>query len=168
MPGVIIYQSKYGSTKEYASWLQAETGFDLYDVAHCPHDLTRYDLVVLGSRVVAGRFALAGWVRSHWPALRDKTVLLLLTNITADADKRAEIVPRSLPSAMAERLRVFPVGGRYQLARMSWFDRTMITMVASLEKRPAVKAELLTERDDVRKENLQEILAAIREAQGRG
>lgn len=27
--GVILYRSKYGATKKYASWLEEATGFDL-------------------------------------------------------------------------------------------------------------------------------------------
>ena len=26
--GIILYQSKYGATKEYAEWLQDKTGYD--------------------------------------------------------------------------------------------------------------------------------------------
>lgn len=61
MKGVIIYKSKYGSTRQYAEWICAETGFDLFDVKQCPHNLSQYDLVVLGSNVIAGRLSLAGY-----------------------------------------------------------------------------------------------------------
>ncbi len=28
MQGIIIYKSKYGSTRQYAEWVQSETGFE--------------------------------------------------------------------------------------------------------------------------------------------
>lgn len=40
MKGVIIYKSKYGSTRQYAEWICAETGFELFDVKQCPHNLS--------------------------------------------------------------------------------------------------------------------------------
>jgi menaquinone-dependent protoporphyrinogen IX oxidase len=162
MHGIIIYKSKYGSTRQYAEWLQAETGFDLFDLAHCPRDLRGYDLVVLGSSVLAGRLALTGWIRKHWPALQDKIVLLLIATIMTDPKIQAKIVPQSLPDAIASRLTAFYVGGRYQLQRMSTLDRTMIKMVAALARKPEIKAELLAERDWVKQENLQGLLGHIR------
>ena len=47
MQGIIIYKSKYGATRQYAEWLQSETGFELYDVKNCPADLSRYEIVCL-------------------------------------------------------------------------------------------------------------------------
>ena len=33
MKGIIIYKTKYGSTKKYADWLAEETDFDIIDVS---------------------------------------------------------------------------------------------------------------------------------------
>ena len=32
--GIILYQSKYGATKQYALWLQEKTGFDCQEIRH--------------------------------------------------------------------------------------------------------------------------------------
>ncbi|HEX2951346.1 MAG TPA: flavodoxin domain-containing protein [Armatimonadota bacterium] len=161
MKGVIIYKSKYGSTRQYAEWLHGETGFDLFDVRQSPPDFQQYDTLIIGSSVFAGRLALANWIRQHWPSLCGKTVLVMMVNITADQNMVANFVPQSLPGEIADHLKVFPVGGRYSLQQMSFFDRTMIKMVASLEKRQEVKQELLAERDWVNKDNLQALLDEI-------
>jgi len=165
MKGVIIYKSRYGSTKQYAEWLQEETGFDLFDVKHSPSDLSAYDVVVIGSSILASRAVLGGWIRKHWASLQGKAVYLLLVNVTADQEILAKVVPQSVPAEIAAQIRVFPVGGRYLLEKMAFLDRTMIKMVSNIEKRPEVKAELLADRDWVKKDNLQEILAAIRGVQ---
>ena len=36
--GIIIYQSKYGSTKKYVQWLQEATGFDTAEVKKAKAD----------------------------------------------------------------------------------------------------------------------------------
>lgn len=162
MSGVILYRSKYGSTKQYAEWLRDETGFDLYDIKQCPKDLNHYDVVVLGSSVLAGRVTIAKCVRTQWPALCGKQVYLLLTNITSDPEVLAKVAPQSFPAEITERIKVFPIGGRYSLQRMSFFDRAIIKAVASLEKRPEVKQELLTDRDWMKKDNLQGLLGDLR------
>ena len=161
MKGVIIYKSRYGSTKQYAEWLRDETGFDLYDVKQAPGDLSSYDIVVIGSSVFAGRLALAGWIKKQWPSLQGKTVLLLMTHIRDNEQETANVVPQRLPAEIVERIKVFPVGGRYSLQRMGVMDKTLIKMVSSMEKNPQVKRELLAERDEVKKENLRGLLEYI-------
>ena len=37
--GIIIYQSKYGSTKKYVQWLQEATGFDAIEVKKAKADM---------------------------------------------------------------------------------------------------------------------------------
>jgi hypothetical protein len=46
--------------------------------------------------------------------------------------------------------------------KLSWIDRFMLKMGARLAKDPADRKNMLTDYDDVRKENLREITAAIR------
>jgi menaquinone-dependent protoporphyrinogen IX oxidase len=163
MPGIIIYASRYGSTREYATWLQEETGYELYDVKHAPKDFDAYDTVVVATSIMAGRPRLARWIQERWPALRGKRVAVLLVNVTADPAARAQIVPTALPD-IAPHLAVFPVGGRYDVERMGGFDRFMIKTVAKMEKRPEVRAELLETRDLVNRENLREIVNFLRQS----
>ena len=43
--GIVIYQSKYGSTKKYVQWLQEATGFDAVEVKKAKADtMNDYDL----------------------------------------------------------------------------------------------------------------------------
>ncbi len=161
MNGAVIYKSKYGSTAQYAEWLRDEIGFDMFDIKQCPTDLSKYDTVVIGSYIRAGRLVLAGWIRSHWQILQQKTVLLMLVNVTVDPEAQAKIIPQSLPAEIVEHIQVFPVNGRYLPSEMSSVDRTLIKVVASMTKDPKVKQELLGDRDLVDKVNLKDLLAYI-------
>jgi len=165
MNSIIIYKSKYGSTAQYAEWLRDETGFDLYEIKQCPTDLNKYDTVVIGSYIRAGRLVLAGWIRSHWQILQQKTVLLMLVNVTVDEASQAKIVPQSLPDEIVRHIQVFPVYGRYLPSEMSSVDRTLIKVVASVIKDPKVKQELLDDRDMVDKGNLKDLLAYVQKVQ---
>lgn len=165
MRGIIVYKSRYGSTAEYAQWVHNETGFDICDINRCPKDISSYDTVVLGSYIRAGRMVLARWMRNHWQSLQQKTVILMLVNVTADPEIQAKIVPQSLPAEIVSHIQVFPVFGSYMLSKMSSFDRTLIKMVASLTKDPKVKQELLNDRNMVDKANLKDLLNQIQTLQ---
>ena len=46
---LIAYQSKYGSTKQYAEWIQQDTEGDLVSIENGDKpDLTRYDIIIIG------------------------------------------------------------------------------------------------------------------------
>ncbi|MGM0421455.1 MAG: hypothetical protein ACQEQG_10785 [Bacillota bacterium] len=60
-----------------------------------------------------------------------------------------------------ERIKIFPVGGRYLFKRMSFIDRNIIKLVAWFSRNPDVKKNMLIEKDEVDKNNLQEIIDYI-------
>lgn len=46
--GIILYKSKYGATKRYASWLVEETKFDCIEIKYANvKDLQQYDRIIL-------------------------------------------------------------------------------------------------------------------------
>jgi menaquinone-dependent protoporphyrinogen IX oxidase len=57
-----------------------------------------------------------------------------------------------------DTVKVFPVGGRYVFNRMSFIDRNIIKLVAFFSKHQETKEGMLTEKDDVKRENLREVL----------
>ena len=71
--GIIIYQSKYGSTKKYVQWLQEATGFDAIEVKKAKADIMNdYNTVVLCGAVYASGIAGISYLRKNKNALAGK------------------------------------------------------------------------------------------------
>ena len=71
--GIIIYQSKYGSTEKYARWLAEATGFDIIEAKKAKTDtINGYDTVVLCGAVYASGIAGISYLRKHSAALAGK------------------------------------------------------------------------------------------------
>ena len=71
--GIILYQSKYGSTKKYAQWLQEATGFEVMEVKKAKADtMTGYDTVVLCGAVYASGIAGISYFRKNKNMLSGK------------------------------------------------------------------------------------------------
>ena len=71
--GIIIYQSKYGSTKKYVQWLQEATGFDAIEVKKAKADIMNdYNTVVLCGAVYASGIAGISYLRNNKNALAGK------------------------------------------------------------------------------------------------
>ena len=64
--GIILYQSKYGSTKKYAQWLEEATGFEVMEVKKAKADtINGYDTVVLCGAVYASGIAGVSYLRKN-------------------------------------------------------------------------------------------------------
>ena len=58
MNGVILYQSKYGTTKKYANWLSKETRFPCMETRTADiHEIAKYDTIILGGGLYASGIA---------------------------------------------------------------------------------------------------------------
>ena len=52
---VVLYGSKYGSTKQYAEWIAEELNADLLDVNDANlQNIKNYDTIIYGGAVYAG------------------------------------------------------------------------------------------------------------------
>ena len=69
MSGIILYKSKYGSTKKYAGWLANETGFELVETDKADiHRVCQYDTIILGGGVYASGIAGISFLKKNWGA----------------------------------------------------------------------------------------------------
>ena len=58
MCGIIIYKSKYGSTKKYAEWLKEATGFEMAEADQIKAgEAAKYDTIIFGGGIYAGGIA---------------------------------------------------------------------------------------------------------------
>ncbi len=56
MKAVIVYRSRTGFTKKYASWIQEATGFEMMEEKSSSKKIMEsYDLVIYGGRIHAGK-----------------------------------------------------------------------------------------------------------------
>lgn len=158
MKGLIIYKSKYGSTKQLSEWLNENIKFDLFEVSNRNIDLLKYEVVVIGCSIHGGIVSLNKWIINRWKQIKSKSVVLMLTSGTADIRFIQKTMSRSFPEEITKSIKLFPVGGRYVFNKMSIIDRFSIKVVAYFTKHPDTKKGMLTERDDVNRNNLEEII----------
>jgi menaquinone-dependent protoporphyrinogen IX oxidase len=53
---LVLYFSKYGSTKKYAEWIASELNGDIYNIKKFnQNSLKEYDTIILGSGLYAGK-----------------------------------------------------------------------------------------------------------------
>ena len=64
MNGIILYQSRYGTTKKYANWLKNETGFTCLKTKSTNiNEIIKYDIIILGGGIYASGIAGLSFIK---------------------------------------------------------------------------------------------------------
>ena len=164
MKGVIVYKGRYGATAQYSQWLANILHFPVFE-GEVPDNikLNDFDCVVAGTSVYIGKMLLANWIKSQENILRGKKLFLFVVCGTPSADitELNILLQNNISPALRERIKVFFLHGRLIKSKLSVLDRLALQLGAWLQKDKAVKQRMLTDYDDVRQENLSEMLNAI-------
>jgi len=74
---VVIYESKYGSTRCYAQWIAEELTCSLFERKDFnPKDFTKYDVIIYGGGLYAGGVSGIKFITQNWKLLKNKQVVL--------------------------------------------------------------------------------------------
>lgn len=175
MKTIVIYKSKYGSSKQYALWiadaLQCKAD-DVKDVRF--NELISYDAVIY----VGGLYAsgVNGFKRfaKHLDVLRGKKLLLCMVGSTNPAEqaKYQEFFMNNVPEQYRDIVKPFALRGDQLFSKMSGLHRLMMKVPKSVAEK--IPAEQRTEDDkhflehfgeDVRfasRENIQDIVEYVK------
>ena len=103
MKGIILYTSKYGSTKRYAEWLAEKTGFDCVETKKAKiEDVKQYDTILLGGGIYASGIAGLSFLKKNITQLREKKVIVFCDG-ASPYEERAfqQIVAHNLKDSLA-------------------------------------------------------------------
>lgn len=134
--GIIIYQSKYGSTKKYAQWIAEETGFDLAEAKKAGADtLDGYDTVVLCGAVYASGISGISYLRKNRNALAGKRTAVFCVGASPYDEKAIkEIKEHNLKEDLKD-IPLFYGRGAWDEEAMTFTDRTMCRMLQKSVKK---------------------------------
>ena len=79
MKGIIIYKSKYGSTKKYAEWLKDATGYDCVATKDADTGkLSSYDTIIFMGGVYAKGIACTSFMKKVISRIKDKKIAVFI------------------------------------------------------------------------------------------
>ena len=77
MKGIIIYKTKYGTTKKYVDWLIEDTKFDSIEVDKANiNSVKDYDTIILCGPVYASSIKGLSFIRKNYNNLKDKKLAI--------------------------------------------------------------------------------------------
>ncbi len=155
MNAVVIYKSKYGSTKKYAEWIAEELDCSIFDAKDISKDdLMNYDAIIYGGGLYAEIINGASLITKNFDKLRNKKIAVFSTGITP-LDCRdyydKMVIEKNFRPEMRDGIKVFNFMGKMILNELSLPHRTAIKALKKLmsgKENPSEMEKLLVELCD--------------------
>jgi menaquinone-dependent protoporphyrinogen IX oxidase len=132
---LVIYFSKYGTTKRYAEWMATDLHADICSAKKIKASrLQDYDTIIWGSALHAGNIKSVRMLIKNFDALKNKKLVLytcgladytLSENIAAIA-KRLE---QTIPNHIREHIRFYHLRGGINYRKLGFMDKFLMRML---------------------------------------
>ena len=165
MKGLVIYKGKYGATKQYAMWIGQDLQLPVASADRFPVDeLPKYDYLILGSSVYIGQLEIRNWLKKNVNILQNKKIFFfqVAASPVEQIEKRESYNKASLIPTLVNKNLIYYLPGRMIMRNLSAWDRFMLKMGARLTKDPIEKKKMLTDFNDVKKENVTPLVKSVR------
>ena len=123
MRKIVIYKSKYGSTKQYAQWISEELSCPCFDAKEVTvNTLSDYDVIIYGGGLYAEVINGVSLITKNFEKLANKKLVVFSTGITP-IDMRDYydklVLQKNFKPYMLEKIKVFNFLGKMVLSELS-------------------------------------------------
>ncbi len=150
MNAIVIYKTKYGSTKTYAEWIAEELSCKAVDAKQIKiDDLTEYDTIIYGGGLYAEVIAGVTLLTKNMEKLAGKKLIVYTTGITP-LDCRdyydKMVMEKNFKAETASKIKVFNFLGKMVMSELSLVHRTALKTlkkIMSSKENPTEMEKLL-------------------------
>lgn len=133
MKGIILYYSKYGATKKYASWLVEETGFICVETEKAKiQDVVQYDVIILAGGIYATGIGGIKFLRKYQDLLKGKNVIVFCCGASPCEEKAFQQVKDFNMKNISLNVPFFYGRGAWDVDSMSFVHRKLISLLKKM------------------------------------
>ena len=136
MKAVVIYKSKYGSTRQYAEWIAEELSADIFDAKSVnAKNLAEYDTIIYGGGLYAEVIAGVTLITKNMDKLSGKKLIVFTTGITPIEYREYYdklVLDKNFKGDIREKIKVFNFLGKMILDELTLPHRTAIKSLKKL------------------------------------
>lgn len=135
---VVIYESKYGSTRCYAGWLAEEVSCPAFERKKFqPEDLKKYEVIIYGGGLYAGGVSGINFLTKNRRFLSDKEVILFTCGLADPEDPGnvshiRQALGKVLPAEMMDSMKIFHLRGGINYAGLNCVHKAMMSMLRKM------------------------------------
>ncbi len=136
MNAIVLYKSKYGSTKAYAEWIAEDLNCEVKEAKGIKvDDLLAYDTIIYGGGLYAENIAGASLITKNIDKLKDKKLVIFTTGITP-LDVReyydGEVLDKNFKPEIRQYIKVYNFMGKMILDELTAPHRAAIKMLKKI------------------------------------
>ena len=155
MNAIVIYKTKYGSTKTYAEWIAEELSCKAVDAKQVKiDDLKEYDTIIYGGGLYAEVIAGVTLITKNMEKLSGKKLIVYTTGITP-LDCRdyydKMVMEKNFKGDIASKVKVFNFLGKMVMSELSLVHHTALKTlkkIMSSKENPSEMEKLLVDLCD--------------------
>ena len=127
---IVVYKTKYGSTKSYAQWIAEDLGCNFVDAKDIKIDeLLQYDTIIYGGGLYAEIINGVSLITKNIEKLKDKKIIVYTTGITP-LDVRAyydgEVLEKNFKNGVPENVKIFNFLGKMKMEELTLVHRAAL------------------------------------------
>ena len=155
MKSIVVYKSKYGSTKAYAEWIAEELKCDIKEAKEVKaQDLCEYDNIIYGGGLYAEIINGVALITKNADLLKSKKIAIFTTGITP-LDCREyydnEVMEKNFKKGIPENIKIFNYLGKMILSELTPVHRAALKTLKKImqgRENPTEMEKLLIELCD--------------------
>jgi menaquinone-dependent protoporphyrinogen IX oxidase len=134
---VVVYRSKTGFTKNYATWLSERLGCDLLEGNKVTlRKLQSYDTIIYGSGLYASGISGVKLITKNFEQLRNKRLIVFAVGASpARKEVVQELIKTNIPSEQQNKIQLYYLRGGFDYGRLSPFYKFLMLLKKWLLKK---------------------------------
>ena len=126
---VVIYKSKYGSTKRYAQWIAEETKSDIFESSEIGiNKLMEYDIIIYGGGLYASGISGVSILTKNFESLKDKKIIVFTVGLASTDRKEvfSPIIEKNFSKEMRDNIIFYHLRGGIDYKKLSLVHKSMM------------------------------------------
>jgi len=136
MKPIVLYRSKYGSTKNYADWIAQELSCEALDAKGVDADILKdYDTIIYGGGLYAEIIAGVSLITKNIDKLAGKKLVVFTTGLTPTNVREyydGMVLEKNFKGDTKNKVKVFNFPGKMVYKELSLVHRTAIKTLQSI------------------------------------
>ncbi|MDK2586148.1 flavodoxin domain-containing protein [Romboutsia sedimentorum] len=130
---VVIYKSKYGSTKRYAGWIALKLDADLYEVRDIRvRDLDDYDTIIYGGGLYIGKINGIKFLIDNYEKIKNKKIIVFAVGMESNnIDINKKTLDMNFDEDMINNINLFNFIGAFDYSKLNLIDKVLMKRLKS-------------------------------------
>ena len=132
---LIMYFSKYGSTKKYAEWIASELNGDIFNIKNLKQNILKnYDTIILGSGLYAGKIEGINVIIKNYEEIETKKLVLFtcgLADYSKDSNRNNinKRLEKIIPEKIKKNIKIFYLQGGINYKKLNLKHKIMMGLL---------------------------------------